>query len=130
MAKGSGGSGTGGRSGGSSPSPESVALSAYGGSVWEKGGQSRVYLDRNKVMEAGGIKITKRGSGSIERATVNGETISANAGANILENSRNVYLDRNSGSLVAPKSGGRDYGAWDKTIEKIGAHLNVPIVRK
>lgn len=120
------GGGGGGRNGGSSQSdartPGQRATDEYGGRTWEKGGHSRVYMGKREMLDEAGVEIVYRRTGSIERASIGGERLSASQAGAIAWNAGSVYVDNKTGVLHSPKLSHPSWrSAMDRVAAKIGA---------
>ena len=76
---------------------EKLADPSEYGRIWEKGNYKRLYMNKERLQEAVGLKIDRYKSGNSASASLNGETISNSRGGRILYSISNSYIDMKTG---------------------------------
>lgn len=130
-----GGGGGGGSSAPAAPqkTPTEKAKEAYGGKPWAAGDKQRFYLDRNSVRDELGVDIKFRGSGSIDRASIDGNSLSANEGYALAKATEGVFIDEKAGQLIAPNFTSRyraATNAYQTGISRIASKIGLGAVYK
>lgn len=117
MAKGSGGSSGGGRGG---DKAAQVAVSAFGGRTNADGS---ITLSGGRVEDAIDFTVRRRRSGSVERASIGGQTISANSVGSVQRSINAIRLTGNT--LTVRRVSGQAYVGqiYRDSIEKIARKL-------
>lgn len=119
MAKSSGGGGrSGGRGGGNKAAQ--VAVSSFGGRTNADGS---ITLSGGRVEDAIGFSVRRRRSGSVERASIGGQTISASSVSSIQRSINAIRLTENT--LTVRRVSGQAYVGriYRDGIEKIASKL-------
>lgn len=119
MAKSSGGGGRGGGRGGGSKAAQ-VAVSSFGGRASADGS---ITLSGGSVEDAIGFTVRRRRGGSIERASIGGQTISSSSVGSVQRSINAIRLADNT--LTVRRVSGQAYvgRAYRDGIEKIASKL-------
>lgn len=92
------------------------------GRIWEKAGYKRLYMNKEKLQEAAGLKIDRYKSGNIASASLNGEKISNSRAGRILYSISNSYIDMKTGKA---HSTGDEAGLAEELMNKLKKKIKI-----